>query len=353
MDSERLVPHDSDAEMAVLGSILLDNDTLVGIATSLRDSDFFEEEHRLIYKTCLELHEAGEAINQVTLSRLLLDAGTLEQVGGASYLSNLMLQTPTSLHANYYAKMVSDMAAKRMLITASGQLAKIGFDPDIPIGDGLDQAEDVIMSIRGKLARTVSRRIKLEALRKVDTRPPSYEAVINGVKFKFSAGELMSYKKVASRIMEELDFVPRFEKEDKWAETVNTFLQSIKKSKAPLAASLQAEIKLCIKRGLQRRREGTEYEDVASGCYIERQHQGKLYWFFQPQFVIKWLKRDIGRNFTHPRLWSIMEDWGAVAVNIELGNSDKKKVILWGLPPDFADKEEFAQEEDGGIPEWL
>ncbi len=355
MPEERLPPpHDFDAEEAVLGSILLNNDTFPDVlVTGLRPDCFVEGNYSIIYKACLELHEGGKAIDEITLAHHLMDDGKLELIGGVSTLTRLISITPSSLSAGYYAKILCDMAAKRMLISAAGQIAQSGYDPAFSIDEGLDRAEELILSIRGRLANTISRRIRLIALRKLTSEPPEYEATINGTKFKLSAGVLMDYGKVAAKVMEALDFVPRYEKKETWSECVNTLLQRLKRSETPTSASVQAELKLAIKRGLQKRREGTEYEDIAAGCYIERQHNSRVYWFFQPQWTIQWLKRYMGKTYTTSKLWSIMEDWGGIEAKIELGNDNKKRVKLWGLPPDFADKVEFSEEEEPKIPDWL
>ena len=84
------LPHDPEAERAVLGAVLLDPGAMLHIIEKLRVDEFYLESHRIVYQSCLDLHEKGEAADLVTTRNHLTEQGRLEQVGGASYLSSLV-----------------------------------------------------------------------------------------------------------------------------------------------------------------------------------------------------------------------------------------------------------------------
>lgn len=114
---EALPPFNTDAEQAVLGSCLIDAEVIRSL--DVRPEDFFMEQHQWIFKA---IQSVGDACNQITIAQELNKMGKLNESGGVAYLSELIARTPTSLHANYYAAIVRDMAFHRRLISAAGQI---------------------------------------------------------------------------------------------------------------------------------------------------------------------------------------------------------------------------------------
>jgi len=150
MAEEKLPPHDVEAEEAVIGSLLIDPDAILKIATSLKPEDFFSETNRVIYHACLSLYQRNEAINQITVAHELMRQDKLEHIGGAAFLSHLISNVPTSLHVEYYAQIVSDTAVMRRLIAAAGQIAAIGYDAGPDVESSLNDAEDILFKVRAK-----------------------------------------------------------------------------------------------------------------------------------------------------------------------------------------------------------
>ena len=143
-------PHDMDAEEAVLGSLLIDGESINEIDTIVQAEDFFSEQNQLVYSACHNLFLRDEAINQITVAQELARIGKLDEVGGAAYLSQLIVMVPTSLHIRYYAQIVSRLATMRRLISAAGQIEAIGYraEPDVDLA--LSKAEDIIFKLRIK-----------------------------------------------------------------------------------------------------------------------------------------------------------------------------------------------------------
>ena len=153
MVSEKLPPNDPEAEKAVLGSLLIDGDSIFKVATFLRPEDFFVPENQWVYEACFNIYQRNEAINQITVARELAQKGKLDVVGGAAYLSYLVSIVPTSLHVEYYAQIVSRLAVMRRLISAASQIAAIGYEADADADMALSRAEDILFRVRQQRSR--------------------------------------------------------------------------------------------------------------------------------------------------------------------------------------------------------
>lgn len=148
MSNDRLPPYDEEAEKAVLGSLLIDSEAITNIVTPLNVEDFFIQQNQSIYDACLSINERNDTINQITVAQELARAGKLEDVGGVSYLSQLIAAVPTSLHIESYAQIVSRLSIMRKLISASDRIAAIGYEAEADVDDALGKAEDILLKIR-------------------------------------------------------------------------------------------------------------------------------------------------------------------------------------------------------------
>ncbi|MFO7772905.1 MAG: replicative DNA helicase [Dehalococcoidia bacterium] len=148
MAEEKAPPHDIEAEEAVIGSLLIDPEAILKVAASLKAEDFFFETNRMIYQACLALYQRNEVINQITVAHELMRQNRLEQIGGAAFLSHLISNVPTSLHAEYYAQIVSNTAIMRRLIAAAAQIEALGYEASPDIEASLNKAEDILFQVR-------------------------------------------------------------------------------------------------------------------------------------------------------------------------------------------------------------
>ena len=148
---DKLPPHDTDAEEAVIASILVDPEAIYKVAPKLRPEDFFREKNAWIYESCRALWDRSESINQITVSHELARRGRLEDVGGMAYLSRLITELPTPVGVEHYAAIVQSDATYRRLISAAGQIARMahegGADVDQLAGI-LGEAERLIAEVR-------------------------------------------------------------------------------------------------------------------------------------------------------------------------------------------------------------
>ncbi|WP_034386734.1 replicative DNA helicase [Deinococcus sp. YIM 77859] len=143
----RVPPHSNEAEISVLGSVLLDNDTLIQLGDTLTPEMFYREGHRKIFAAMRALQERGEPVDLVTLSEDLRVKGQLDEVGGLTYLIGLSDQVPTAAYAEHYARIVQEKHTLRQLISASGKAMQLAYDGQLPLEDLLDRAEKLIFEV--------------------------------------------------------------------------------------------------------------------------------------------------------------------------------------------------------------
>jgi replicative DNA helicase len=147
-DNEKLPPHNTEAEEAVIGSLLIDPEAILKTAIFLKPEAFYREKNQWLYEACLALYERNEAINQITVAQELSRRGKLEEVGGMGFLSYLVSVLPTSVHVEYYAQIVHRLSVMRRLIVAAGQIAAIGYEAEPDLDSALSRAEDVLFRVR-------------------------------------------------------------------------------------------------------------------------------------------------------------------------------------------------------------
>jgi replicative DNA helicase len=137
-----------EAEEAVLGSLLVDPDSITETAIFLKPEAFYREKNLWVYEACLALYDRTEAINQITVAQELANQGRLEAVGGTGFLSLLVERLPTSLHIEHYARIVHRLSVMRRLISAAGQIAAIGYEAEADLDSAMNKAEDALFRVR-------------------------------------------------------------------------------------------------------------------------------------------------------------------------------------------------------------
>ncbi len=144
--THRLPPQNLEAEMSVLGGVLLENEALNRSLEFLTTDDFYRESHRKIFKSLISLSEKNEPADLVTLTAELKLHNELEDVGGSAYLATLVDYVPTAANIVYYCKLVKEKSVARKLIEVSTDIATKGYEGgDMEVI--LDQAEKSIFEI--------------------------------------------------------------------------------------------------------------------------------------------------------------------------------------------------------------
>src|SRR3989475_5629573 len=119
----RVPPHDLDAEMSIIGSILLDPLSIAKVLQFLHPEDFYRENNGQIYRAALDLFAAGEPVGNVTRASQLQQMGLLSRVGGRAQLGSRQTAGPTAANIEYHGRLVQEKAYKRRLVSAGGDLA--------------------------------------------------------------------------------------------------------------------------------------------------------------------------------------------------------------------------------------
>jgi len=143
----RQAPWSNEAEQAVLGAMLLDQDAALKAAETLDDTMFYREGHRLLFRSMLSLTERGDVIDPVTLRDELSRRGDLDRAGGMEYIASLIDVVPTAANVDYHAKIVRDKAVLRRLVEAATGIIQDIYEGHGTAGEVLDNAEHRIFQV--------------------------------------------------------------------------------------------------------------------------------------------------------------------------------------------------------------
>ena len=143
----KIPPQNLDAEMSLLGAVLIDDEILANVSDRLKPHDFYDKRHATVFDAMFRLHERHRPVDLLTLSDELSKRDELEGVGGSTYLTELTNYVPTAAHAEAYADMIMQKAVRRRLIKASTDIAELGFDEEKNIQELLESAEAELFSV--------------------------------------------------------------------------------------------------------------------------------------------------------------------------------------------------------------
>lgn len=148
----RLPPQSLEAEMALLGSIMLRSDALYEVIDIVRPESFYFDKHALVFEAMLELFGKHQPIDILSLSTRLKEKDLLDRIGGTTFLTELSSMVPSSANAKHYAEIVMKKHMMRQLIEASEHLSDLGFNEAGELEEVLDQAEKRIFDITERFA---------------------------------------------------------------------------------------------------------------------------------------------------------------------------------------------------------
>ncbi len=146
----RVPPQNIEAETSLLGALLIEKDAIIKIADIVTADDFYVDRHGLIFAAMMDLYEQRQPIDVVSLSGKLRDAGELDRIGGAAFVTELTAAVPTAAHVVHYAGIVSHKATLRRLIAAASAISQNGYDEQTPLDQLLDRAEQTIFEVSQK-----------------------------------------------------------------------------------------------------------------------------------------------------------------------------------------------------------
>ena len=143
----KVPPHDVEAEQAVIGSMLTDNEAVTSSIEVLKESDFYREDNKIIFSAMLNLYNRSEPIDLITVKSELEAMGKIDQVGGIEYLAELPEKVPTTANASKYINIVHEKSILRNLIKTANEIIELGYDPTENVEDIMDGAEKKIFNL--------------------------------------------------------------------------------------------------------------------------------------------------------------------------------------------------------------
>ena len=148
------MPHSIEAEQSVLGGLMLENNRLDAVLEVVSENDFYRQDHRVIFRMMLNLQEAGQPLDVITLSEELHKHDQLDRVGGLGYLVEMANNTPSAANIVAYAKIVRERSTLRQLIDAAQEISKSSMNPA-----GLD-SDDLLQLAEKRVAEIAEDRPK-------------------------------------------------------------------------------------------------------------------------------------------------------------------------------------------------
>jgi replicative DNA helicase len=145
--AQSAIPYVQEAEEAVLGAVLLNPSSYFAVAAFLHADDFYFLRHQYIWQAFDRLMAINEPIEYVTVYATLRDHGTLEEIGGGAYLTSLINNTPTSVHAEAYGRLVERAAVRRRLLVAADQIKALALDEQLVLEEVISGAEAQLFNV--------------------------------------------------------------------------------------------------------------------------------------------------------------------------------------------------------------
>jgi len=143
----RSLPQSIEAEQSVIGSMIIDKNSIAKVMESLEEEDFYRDGHKAIYKAILEMFRNDMAVDLVTLLEYLKSTNMLERAGGVTYITELSASVPTTANLSAYIKIVSDKSTLRKLIKASTTIIEESYNKQDKVESVVDIAEKKIFNI--------------------------------------------------------------------------------------------------------------------------------------------------------------------------------------------------------------
>lgn len=148
--TQRLPPQNPEAEISVLGSLMLDKDAIIKVADFLEPVDFYDSKNQIIYETILALFSKNTPIDILTVTNALEEKNLMEKIGGLTYLTSVTNAVPSAANVTHYAAIVRKKGTLRRLITSAGEINNLAYDESNDIEDILDKAEQRLFGVSQK-----------------------------------------------------------------------------------------------------------------------------------------------------------------------------------------------------------
>ena len=144
MELGKIPPQDIEAEQAVIGSMLTDQDAVIASMEVLKPEDFYREDNKIIYEAIQNIYNRADPIDILTLKSELNTMGKLDAVGGLDYIAQLPDKVPTTANIQKYVKIVEEKSMLRNLLKTANEIISLGYEEKEAVEDIMDNAEKKI-----------------------------------------------------------------------------------------------------------------------------------------------------------------------------------------------------------------
>ncbi len=169
---KKVMPHDTEAEQAVIGAMLMDQDAILEASELLTGEDFYQSAYGTVFDTIMELYNEGKSVDVVTLQARLKDKDVSPEVASMEYVRDLVTMVPTSANVRSYAEIVAEKSVERRLIRINDEISSLCYDGQEPLPEILDHTEkeifDLLQSRTGEDFVPIDK-IVMTALERIET----------------------------------------------------------------------------------------------------------------------------------------------------------------------------------------
>ncbi len=180
------VPHNREAEEAVVGAVLINPEVYYDIAQFLSADDFYIHRLRWVWEAFTRLHEARRPIDLLTVTDELARAGQLDEIGGPAFLTGLINRVPTSLNAEHYARIVEEHSVRRKMIAAANRIASLAYQTEASLDEIMGESEKAVFQVSERRLRHELRPIRqvlseyYDRIDELSQRPEEFQGVPTG-----------------------------------------------------------------------------------------------------------------------------------------------------------------------------
>lgn len=191
---DRVPPQNEEAEMAVLGSMLLEENAISQAVELLDEKAFYKDAHKKIFSAIVDIYKENKPVDLITTTEQLKSRKVFDDIGGASYLASLTQAMPTAANISHYAKIVREKYIVRSLITTSTQIVTEAYESDTNTEELLDRSEKLIFDITSRKSESLSIPIKEIIKDSIETIDGLYQRKenITGVATGFHEFDIMT-----------------------------------------------------------------------------------------------------------------------------------------------------------------
>jgi hypothetical protein len=341
--SEKLPPHNQEAEESVIASLVLSADDFMDeVVQFLKPGHFHDERNGWCFEAMCNLRDRGVPVDEISVNQELERIGKLDEVGGLGYLSLLVSRLTISLHCVYWAHLVHNCFILRRMINIAGMIAAKAYEGEVnSVEEVLQVGQDIYNTIWQEVGETP---FVITDMIKTTSDPPQYCLKVNGRRVRANVDELVDQNKFRRLVMAQCNFLPPKMKDEEWTERLNLLLKAVKEMSAPPEISTDHTLWQAAVDIIRSVPTVDTEDEFKSGYPIRR---GTHIYVHGSAFIALWTQKIRQTQGLTPNvsvLWSIMNTHGGKKSQIRFGEGFKR---AWQLPASLLDgKGEEAEDGD-------